>query len=172
MLAGGRAPTTSPRICMAWWEGYRTSFQGTGPVAQGRARNVRIRTCEELARNPALPNPMHMPAPAPTYLHLYSWSVSQGAGCWALGRRVRRYHRRGFDQSVLGRCGRALASLAVQDRASHSCIKAPPEPLVFIMRLCLLASLFLFYSFPLPNPHLHEDWLGLDWIALFPLLCA
>lgn len=51
-----------------------------------------------------LPASMHMPAPAPAlhlHLHLYSWSVSQGAGgSWCVSRRVRRYHRRGYDQSV------------------------------------------------------------------------
>ena len=56
------------------------------------------------------------------HLHLYFWSVLQGVGSWEIvGRQVRRYHRRGYDQSVNRQCWEAcvlcLSKLAVQERA-------------------------------------------------------
>lgn len=145
VVGSGRAPTTSPRICMAWWEGYRTLFQGTGPDprASSELRGGILRfpaPCTCLHLHPHL------------HLHLYSWSVSQGgwaaldvwAGEWegTTGAVM-------ISQSVnVGKMWACLSKLAVQKRASHSCIKAPPESLVLDRAAFSSGIPSFFYSVP------------------------
>jgi hypothetical protein len=124
-------PTTSPRICIGVgaWEVRGETCE---VVLHVRHTQVRI-----LANNPALPVHYRCPPPPPCTTHACNLSSGPGGGgsaaAWMrVGRlgREGRYHRRGRDRSAMS----IQSELAVQGRAPHGCIKAPPEPLVFIVR--------------------------------------
>lgn len=145
--SGGRAPPP-PRPAFAW-RGGRLTFQGIGPGPKDKALTRAESYAPASMQLPQPAPPAPAPAPAPLFLSFRRGCLGGGLKAGGvLHGRVRRYHRCGSDQSMLGRFG--VLEEARRAGASHSCIKAPPESLVLFTQAPPLDSFLPSTFFLLP----------------------